>query len=136
MSGAAQISAVQGELVAEADDKFRAQAANAPLLDQKGKSALGACLARTMIAVNLDQFDDDRCRLEGFGEDIHRRSDSESSGAHLAAHQHVEAESSSLLRGNERNILRLTMRAVVHATRHRDVELARKVRELRIALAA
>ena len=89
-----------------------------------------------MIAVNLDQFHHDRSRLEDFDKDIQRRSDGESSRAHLAAHQHVEPKPAGLLRGDECDILRLTRRAVVHATRNRDIELARQVGELRVALAA
>src|SRR6202521_5787662 len=111
VTAAAHISALKGELMSEARDEFRAQPANAPLLDQKGKTALGARLARAVIAVNLDQFHHDRCCLEDFDKDIQRRSDRESSGAHLAAHQHVEAEPAGLLRRDQRDILRLTMRA-------------------------
>src|SRR5216684_988463 len=103
--GTAHVSALEGELVAEACNKFSAQAVKTPLLDQKSKSALGARLARAVIAVNFDQFHDDRGCLEDFDKDIQRRCDGESSGAHFPADQHVEAETAGLLRGNEGDIL-------------------------------
>src|SRR5713226_5203832 len=134
--GTAHVPALESKLAAEARNKFGAQAANAPLLNQKGKSALGARLARAMIAVNLDQFHDDGGRLEQFDKNIQRRSDGKSSGAHLSADQNVEAEPARLFRWNERDILRLTVRAVVHATSHGDVEFSRQVGEFRVALVA
>src|SRR6266478_4612540 len=134
--GTAHVSALKRELVAEACDKLRAQAAKTPLFDQKSKAALGARLPRAEITINFDKFNHDRGRLEDLDKHIQRRSDGESSGTHLAAHQHVEALPASLLRGNERDILRLAVRAVVRATRHGDIEFARQVGELRVALAA
>src|SRR6266436_3771103 len=86
-----------------------------------------------MIAVNLDQLQDNSRRLESLDKYIERRSDSKSSGAHLSADEHVKTRPPTLLCGNQRYILRFVMRAVVHATGHCDVELARQVRELRIA---
>src|SRR6267142_758181 len=136
VAGTAHVPALERELAAESRNKFGAQTAKAPLLNQKRKTALGARLARTVIAVNLDQFHDDSGRLEQFYKNIQRRSDGESSGAHLAADQHVEAEPARLFRGNERDILRLTVSAIVRATRDGDVEFSRQVSELRVALAA
>src|SRR6266404_2243994 len=134
--GTAHVPALERKLAAEARHKFGAQAAKAPLLNQKRKTALGARFARAMIAVNLNQFRENGGCLEQFDKDIQRRSDGESSGAHLAAHQNVEAKPASLLRGNERDVLRLTVRAIVRATRDGDIEFSRQIGELGIPLAA
>src|SRR6266481_5822829 len=134
--GTAHVPALERKLAAEARHKFGAQAAKAPLLNQKRKTALGARFARAMIAVNLNQFRDNGGCLEQFDKDIQRRSDGESSGAHLAAHQNVEAKPASLLRGNERDVLRLTVRAIVRATRDGDIEFSRQIGGLGIPLAA
>jgi len=83
VGGTAHVPALERELAAESRNKFGAQTAKAPLLNQKRKTALGARLARTVIAVNLDQFHDDSGRLEQFYKNIQRRSDGESSGAIL-----------------------------------------------------
>src|SRR6266700_4897167 len=136
MRGAAHVSALKCELAAESCDKFRAQAAKAPLFNQKSKTALRARLPWAMVAVNFDEFHHHRGGLEDLHKYIQGRSDGESSRAHLATHQHIEADPAGLLRGNERDILRLAVRAVVRATRHGDVEFARQVGELRVALAA
>src|SRR5260370_3446273 len=136
MGGAAHISALEGEFVTEACDEFGTKAANAPLLRQKRKRALGAGLRRGVVEVNLDQFHHDRRGLKDFDKYIQRRSHCESSGAHLAAHQNVEAKPASLFSGNESDILRFTVCTVVRATSDRDVELARQVGELRSTLAA
>src|SRR5260370_3252881 len=136
MGGAAHISALKGEFVTKACDKFGPQAANAPFLNQKSKTALGAGLARAVVAVNLDEFHHDRRGLKDFDKYIQRRSHCESSGAHLAAHQNVEAKPARLFSGNESDILRFAVRAVVRATADRDVELARQVGELGVTLAA
>src|SRR5258708_1147198 len=135
MRGTAHVSALKCELAAEACDKFRAQAARTPFFDQKSKTALGARLPWAMIAVNFDEFHHHCGCLEDLHKYIQRRSDGESSRAHLATHQHIEADPAGLLRGNERDILRLAMRAVVRATCHGDIEFARQVVELRVALA-
>src|ERR1700731_4233884 len=136
MRETAHVAALEGKLATQARNKFGAQTAKAPLLNQKCKTALGARFAGAMIAVNLNQFHDDCGRLEQFDKNIQRRSDGESPGAHLAAHQHVEAEPARLFRGNERDILRLTVCTVVRATRDGDVEFSRQIGELRVALAA
>src|SRR5260370_19262482 len=136
MGGAAHISALEGEFVTEACDKFGPQAANAPLLNQKSNTALGVGLRRAVAAVNLDQIHHDRRGLKDFDKYIQRRSHCESSGAHLAAHQNVEAKPASLFSGNESDILRFTVCTVVRATGDRDVELARQVGELGVTLAA
>src|SRR5437879_524542 len=135
MGGAAHVAALEREFVTEARDKFGPQAAKAPFLNQKSKTALGAGLARAVVAVNLDQLDHDGGGLEDFDKDIQRRSDGESSGAHLAAHQNVEAKPACLFSGNEGDILRFGVCTVVRATRDGDVELARQVGELRVAVA-
>src|SRR5882724_1047434 len=109
--GTAHVAALERKLAAEARNKFGAQTAQAPLLNQKRKTALGARFARAMIAVNLDEFNDDGGRLERFDKDIQQRSDGESSGAHLAAHQNVEAEPPCHFCGNKRDILRFAVRA-------------------------
>ena len=134
--GPAHVSALKRQLVAEARHKFGAQAAQAPLLNQKSKSALRTRFARAVVAVNFDQLDHHGRCLKDFNKDIQGRSDGESSGAHLPAYQHVEAKPPSFVRGNERDVLGLTMRAIVRATRHHDVEFARQVAEFRIALVA
>src|SRR6266446_10467240 len=105
MGGAAHVSALKRELVTEACDKFGPQAANAPFLNQKSKATLGARFPRAEIAVNLGEFHHYRGCLKDFHEYIQRRSDCESSRAHLTAHQHVESEPAGLLRGNEGDIL-------------------------------
>src|SRR5260370_8074406 len=110
MGGAAHISALEGEFVTEACDKFGPQAANAPLLNQKSKTALGAGLPRAVVAVNLDQFHHDRRGLKDFDKYIQRRSHCESSGDHLPAHQNVEAKPASLFLPHEHHILPFTPR--------------------------
>src|SRR5260370_18380221 len=105
MGRTADIVAMEGELMTEAREKFRTQAAKGPLLDQKSKAKLGASFARAEIAVNLGEFHHHRGCLKDFHEYIQRRSDCESSRAHLTAHQHVESEPAGLLRGNEGDIL-------------------------------
>src|SRR5260370_19258817 len=97
--GTAHISALEGELMAEARDKFRTQAAKAPLLDQKSKATLGARFPRAEIAVNLGEFHHHRGGLKDFHEYIQRRSDCKSSRAHLTAHHPLHSEPPSLLRG-------------------------------------
>src|SRR5260370_14561747 len=130
MGGAAHISALEGEFVTEACDKFGPQAANAPLLNQKSKTALGAGLPRAVVAVNLDQFHHDRRGLKDFDKYIQRRSHCESSGAHLVAHQNVDDKPASLFSGNESDSLRFTVRTLVIATSDPHVELARQTAEL------
>src|SRR5260370_25161996 len=112
MGGAAHISALEGEFVTEACDKFGPQAANAPLLNQKSKTALGAGLPRAVVAVNLYQFHHYRRGLKDFHKYIQRRSHCESSGAHLTAHQNVEAKPASLFSGNVSDILPFTASTV------------------------
>src|SRR6266481_3771971 len=70
--GAAHVPALERELVAQSRDEFSAQAAQAPLLDQKSEAALGARLARAMVAVNLDQLDHHCRRLENFYKHVQR----------------------------------------------------------------
>src|SRR5260370_8916014 len=132
--GPAHVSALERQLAAEARHKYGAQTAHASFLNQKSKSALGARLARAVVAVNLDQLDHGGGRLKNFYKDIQRRSDGESSGAHFAAHKHIEADPAGLLGGNERDVLRLAMRAGVRTTCHGDVEFAGQVGEPRVAL--
>jgi len=48
----------------------------------------------------------------------------------------VKPSRPAFFRGNERDILRLTVSAIVRATRDGDVEFSRQVSELRVALAA
>src|ERR1700739_1946160 len=89
-----------------------------------------------MITENLNQFHYHRSRLVDFDKNVQMRSDGESSGAHLSAYKHVKADSPALFCWNQRDILRLTMRAVVQTAGDSNVELARQVRELRVALAS
>ena len=134
--GPAHVPTLKRQLVAETRHKFGAQAAHAPLLNQKSKSALGTRFARAVVAVNLDQLGHGGGGLKNLHKNIQRRGDGKSSGTHLPADEHIEAQPPSFLRGNERDVLGLTVRAVVRATGHHDVEFAGQVGEFRIALVA
>src|SRR5216684_7695568 len=135
MMGTPHIPSLKCEFIPHAGRKFRPQLGNSPFFDQKGEPAFGTGLARAVIAENLDQLHHNRSRLVDFDKDIQVRSDGESSGAHLSAYKHVKPDSPALFCGNERDILRLIMRAVVQTAGDSDIELARQVRELRVALA-
>ena len=136
MLGPAHVPTLKRQLVAETRHELGAQTAHSPFLNQKSKSALGTRFARAVFAVNLDQLDHHGRGLKDFYKDIQGRGDRESSGAHLPAHKHIEAQPPSFLRGNEGDVLGLTVRAVVRATGHHDVEFAGQVGEFRIALVA
>src|SRR6266849_4922941 len=133
--GAPHIPALKSQFISHTRGEFRAQSGDSPFFDQEGEAAFGTGLARAMIAKNLDQLNYGGRRLIDFDEDVQVRSDGESAGAHLSAYEHIKADSPALLCGNERDVLRLVMRTVVQTAGNRDVELARQVRELRVALA-
>src|ERR1700731_3044557 len=133
--GTPHVPSLKCEFIPHARGKFRSQSGDSPFFDQKGEPAFGAGFARAVIAKNFDQLHYNRSRLVDFDKNIQVRSDSESSGAHLSAHEDVKPQSPTLFCGNERDILRLTMRTVVQTASDSDVELARQVREFWIALA-
>src|SRR6266436_1348367 len=135
MMGTPHIPSLKCEFIPHARGKFRPQSGDSPFFDQESEPAFGPGFARSVIAENLDQLHYNRSRLVDFDKDIQVRSDGESSGAHLSAHKHVKPDSPALFCWNERDILRLIMRAVVQTAGDSDIELARQVRELRVALA-
>src|SRR4029077_3362041 len=135
MMGAPHIPSLKCEFIPHARGKFRPQSGNSPFFDQEGEAAFGTGLARAVIAENLDQLHYNGGRLIDFDKYVQVRSDGESSGAHLSTYKHIKPDSPTLFCGNQRDILRLIMRAVVQTAGDRDVELARQVRELRVAIA-
>src|SRR5215469_6866849 len=124
------------ELAFRGREMRSSQPRDSPFFKQEGKAASRAGLSRSMIAVDFDQFHNHSGGLVGFDKDIQVRSDRESSRAHLSADEHVEPEPLSLLCGNQRDVLRLVVGAVVETACDRDVELARQVREFRVAFGA
>src|ERR1700722_15990587 len=136
VAGAAHVFAAEFEFVAEAREEFAAQAANAPLFDQESEATFRAGFARTVIAKDFDELGDDGDGFERFDENVERRRDSESARAHFAADEHVESEAAAFASGNEGEILRLIVGAVVEAARDGDVEFARKICVFGIAVGA
>ena len=111
-----------------------AQLLEAPIFDQMRQAAFGARLARPVVAEDAHQFSG---RLGGFGrlhKHVQRLRDSEPAGAHLAAGQNVESGPRSPARRNQRDILRLVVGTIRHASRHRNVELSGEIGELRVGL--
>src|SRR5205807_2144499 len=86
-------------------DELRAQTRQAPLFDEKSKSALRARLAGAVMSINFDQFQHHGCRLKSFHKNIQRRSNGKTSRAHLSADKHVETNAARFLCRNPRGSL-------------------------------
>ena len=136
MRRAAHVPALKRQFVSQVFDEFRAQTRQAPLFDQESKTASRTSLARPVITIDFGQFYDHCGRLKNFYKDVQRRGNGKPSRAHLSAHQHVETDATGLFRGNQSNVLRLCVRAIVQAASHSNVELARQVGELWVAVIA
>src|SRR4029077_14520239 len=106
------------------------------MLDEKCEATLGARFAGSMIAINLYQFGHHPCSLENFNENIQRRRNGEATRSHLAADQYIETDPSALASGHQGDVLRLIVSAIVQTCGDGDVEFARQVRELRVAISA
>src|SRR5690242_1756481 len=114
--------------------KFAPQSPGSPLVHQKTEAALGSSLARAVIAEDADQPGAEIRSLVCGSENVERKGRRETARAHLAADQYLEAKASLLCGGHESNILRFVVRAVLEAACNRDVELARQIGELGIAV--
>ena len=74
-----------------AADQFITEAVEAPLLQEKGQSALCSGAAGSLIVEELDNLNDDVVRLIRLDEPSKIRRYRETSGSHLAANQNMES---------------------------------------------
>src|SRR6266700_1033998 len=132
----AHVGASELKISSQPGHEFRTQARQAPFFHQKRKAALGPGLARSVVTIEPDKFQHDFSGFFRAYKNIQRRSHGKSAGAHLAPYQQVEPKAAIGLGqgGNQSNILRLTVRAILQAPRHYNVHLPRKVGEFRIAV--
>ena len=102
---AAHVLASGFERAHQALGQHVAELLDSPIGYQVRHAALGARLARAVIAEDAHDFSGDLGRLVTLHEDIEGRSDGEASRAHLAADEDIEATNAALHCGYEREVL-------------------------------
>ena len=104
-----------------------------PFRDEKCQPAPSARIARSVIAIDADQFGDTCNGLVRLEEHVERRGDGESARTHLAADEHVEAGASAGRGRHQRDVLRLAVGAILEAAGNRDVKFAWQIGKFGIA---